>query len=80
MRVAVIDDERPARSELRHQLLKLLPGAVIEEGESGARALEMAGEAEYDLFFLDINLGDGARECVEKYAAGDEDHIRDGVF
>lgn len=58
MRIAVIDDERPARSELRHQLLKLLPGAVIEEGESGARALEMAGEAEYDLFFLDINLGD----------------------
>lgn len=58
MRIAVIDDERPARSELRHQLLKLLPDAVIEEGESGARALEMAGEAEYNLFFLDINLGD----------------------
>lgn len=51
MRIAVIDDERPARSELEHQLLKLLPDAVIEEGESGAQALEMAGEAEYDLFF-----------------------------
>ncbi len=58
MRIAVIDDERPARSELEHQLLKLLPDAVIEEGESGAQALEMVGEAEYDLFFLDINLGD----------------------
>lgn len=58
MRVAVIDDERPARSELKHQLLELLPEAVIEEGESGGQALEMAGETKYDLFFLDINLGD----------------------
>ena len=58
MRVAVIDDERPARSELRHQLLELLPEAVVDEGESGAQALEMAGERQYDLFFLDINLGD----------------------
>ena len=58
MKIAVIDDERPARSELCHQLTALLPEAVIEEGDSGARALEMAGETAYDLFFLDINLGD----------------------
>ena len=58
MRIAVIDDERPARSELKHQLSELLPEAQIDEGESGAQALEMAGETGYDLFFLDINLGD----------------------
>ena len=58
MRIAVIDDERPARSELRHQLTEFLPEAVIEEGESGAQALQMAGEDRIDLFFLDINLGD----------------------
>lgn len=58
MRIAVIDDERPARSELKHQLSELLPDAQIDEGESGAQALEMAGEVCYDLFFLDINLGD----------------------
>lgn len=58
IRIAVIDDERPARSELKHQLMRILPDAVIEEGDSGAAALEMAGEKEYDLFFLDINLGD----------------------
>ncbi len=58
MRIAVVDDERPARSELRHQLLEILPEADIEEGESGEQALEMAGEGRYDLFFLDINLGD----------------------
>lgn len=58
MRIAVVDDERPARSELRHQLSELLPDAQIDEGASGEQALEMAGEACYDLFFLDINLGD----------------------
>lgn len=58
MRIAVIDDERPARSELKHQLWELIPDAQIDEGESGAQALEMAGEVCYDLFFLDINLGD----------------------
>lgn len=58
MRIAVIDDERPARSELRHQLLELLPDALIEEGDCGARALEIAGEEKYDICFLDINLGD----------------------
>ena len=58
MRIAVIDDESPARSELKHQLSELLPDALIDEGDSGAKALEMAGEADYDLFFLDIDLGD----------------------
>ena len=58
MRIAVIDDERPARSELKHQLMGFLPDAVIEEGESGAQALEMAGESVFHMIFLDINLGD----------------------
>lgn len=57
-RIAVVDDERPARSELKYQLGELIPEAVIEEGDSGASALKMAGEGKYDLFFLDINLGD----------------------
>ncbi|WP_049729203.1 LytR/AlgR family response regulator transcription factor [Dorea sp. D27] len=58
MRIAVIDDERPARSELGHQLKELLPDAVIDEGDCGAAALELAGSGKYDIFFLDINLGD----------------------
>lgn len=58
MRIAVVDDERPARSELKHQLMELLEGAEIEEGDCGAAALEMAGEGTYDMIFLDINLGD----------------------
>ena len=58
MRIAIVDDERPARSELKHQLQELLPDAEMAEGDSGAAALKIAGEGKYDLFFLDINLGD----------------------
>ena len=58
MRIAIVDDERPARGELGHQLLELLPDVEIVEGDSGAAALKMAGEGTYDIFFLDINLGD----------------------
>lgn len=58
MRVAIIDDERPARSELKYQLLELVPDADIIEGDSGAAALELAGENKFDLFFLDIELED----------------------
>lgn len=58
MRIAVIDDERPARSELIWQLRELLGDVDFAEGDSGAAALGLAGEGKYDLFFLDINLGD----------------------
>ena len=58
MRIAIVDDERPARSELKHQILELLPEAEITEGDCGVAALEIAGEEKFDIFFLDINLGD----------------------
>ena len=58
MKIAIVDDERPARSELAHQQGELLADAQIDEGDSGAQALQMAGETAYDLMFLDINLGD----------------------
>lgn len=58
LKIAVIDDERPARSELMHQLLVIFPDADIQEGDSGAAALQLAGKEKFDLFFLDINLGD----------------------
>lgn len=58
MKIAVVDDERPARSELCHQLSILLPEAKIQEGDCGEAALMLAGQETFDLFFLDINLGD----------------------
>lgn len=58
MRIAIVDDERPARSELRYQLLELLPDVQIIEGDSGAAALELAGGEKIDLFFCDIEMED----------------------
>lgn len=58
MRIIVIDDERPARSELAHQLREIVPEAVITEADSGAAALEIISREAFDLVFIDINLGD----------------------
>ncbi len=58
MKIAVIDDERPARRELIHQILEVLPDSRIEEADSGASALELISSHPFDLLFIDINLND----------------------
>lgn len=58
MRYAVIDDERPSRSELRHLILAYQPDAEIDEADSGQRAIELADKGDYDAFFVDVHLGD----------------------
>lgn len=59
MYIAVVDDERPARRELISQILEAMPDSVIEEADSGAAALELAGRCPgLELLFLDINLND----------------------
>lgn len=58
MRIAIVDDERPARSELKHQLLEIVSDALIFEADSGAAALELMSNEIFDLVFIDINLGD----------------------
>lgn len=58
MKIAVIDDERPARKELIHQILSILPDSRIKEADSGAAALELLENHSFDLLFLDINLND----------------------
>lgn len=58
MRIAVIDDERPSRSELRHLIGQCVPEAQIDEADSGAKALELAAENHYDAMFVDVHLGD----------------------
>lgn len=57
MRIGIIDDERPARSELRFQLEDMNPELEILEGNSGTEAIRMVTEEPLDLLFLDINLG-----------------------
>lgn len=58
MKIAVIDDERPARGELIHQIMEALPDSTIQEADSGASALELISSQPFDLLFIDINLND----------------------
>lgn len=58
MRIGIVDDERPARSELRFQLEDMNMDFEILEGKSGAEAIQIATAEPMNLLFLDINLGD----------------------
>lgn len=58
MNIAVIDDERPARSELIYQIKELLPEAHIREADSGASGLELLNSETFEILFIDINLND----------------------
>lgn len=59
MKIAVIDDERPARRELIRQIREVDADCVIKEAESGAEALQLINEEEdFDILFVDINLND----------------------
>ncbi|MGN1314775.1 MAG: LytR/AlgR family response regulator transcription factor [Lachnospiraceae bacterium] len=58
MKIAVIDDERPARKELIHQILAVMPDSQIDEADSGSSAIDLISRKEFDLLFIDINLDD----------------------
>lgn len=59
MKIAVIDDERPARRELIRQIQEAVPDCEIKEADSGAGALELFNaEDDFDILFVDINLND----------------------
>lgn len=58
IKIAVADDERPARSELIYQLKESIEDVEIWEADSGAKILNLVVEQEFDVLFLDINLGD----------------------
>ena len=59
MKIAVIDDERPARKMLIRRVKEVRPDCEITEAESGADALKMFNEEDsFDLIFVDMDLGD----------------------
>lgn len=58
MKIAIVDDERPSRSELRHLVSDYLTDAEIMEASSGEEAMELFLKEDFDLIFMDINLGD----------------------
>lgn len=58
LKVFIVDDEMPARSELRYLLQQYPDIAVIGEAASGEEALELIPELAPDAVFLDIQLHD----------------------
>ena len=59
MKIAVIDDERPARKMLIRRVKEVRPDCEITEAESGATAITKFPEANnFDLIFVDMDLGD----------------------
>lgn len=58
MKLLVIDDERPSRSELCHLIQQIQSDAIITQADSGYAALELAADRDFDAMFVDIHLGD----------------------
>ena len=84
MKIAVIDDERPARKMLIRRVKEVLPACEITETESGADALKMFNESDsFDLIFVDMELGDmegtTLAATAKDYSRG-EDRLRYCLF
>jgi two-component system response regulator LytT len=56
IRALLVDDESPARSELRYLLGAHPEVAVIGEAASAAEALQLARDLHYDVVFLDVEM------------------------
>lgn len=56
IRALLVDDEAPARSELRYLLAEHRDVRVVGEAASGAEALELVRELDYDVLFLDVEM------------------------
>lgn len=57
MRIAVVDDERPARGELVYLIKMVCPEAKIYEADNSTAFIDLLDEVEFDACFLDIDLG-----------------------
>jgi DNA-binding LytR/AlgR family response regulator len=56
LRALVVDDEAPARSELRFLLDEIGGVEVVGEAAGAAEALQLIGALSYDVVFLDIEM------------------------
>lgn len=57
MKIAIVDDERPARSELKYLVGQCEPAAELVEAESGEEFFNLLKTEDFDACFVDINLG-----------------------
>jgi two-component system, LytTR family, response regulator LytT len=56
IRALLVDDEAPARSELRYLLQSHPEVSVVGEAASAAEALALGRELQYDVVFLDVEM------------------------
>lgn len=56
--ILVVDDEKPARKELRYLIENIIGMTDIFEARSGHEALKLIQSNPIDIAFIDINLGD----------------------
>lgn len=56
IRVLIVDDEPPARAELRYQLSRFADVEVVGEAENAREARTLAGALTYDAIFLDVEM------------------------
>lgn len=58
LKLLIVDDEAPARKELRFLIESSAELVQIREAKNGREALEAVAGQSYDAAFIDINLGD----------------------
>lgn len=56
LRILLVDDESPARQELRYILDSLVKNAAIIEASSGEHAMQLIALEDIDIAFIDINM------------------------
>ena len=67
LRALIVDDEYPARQELRFMLEQLKNVEIVGEAAGAGEALKLIQALDYDILFLDINLpGINGLELAEK--------------
>lgn len=58
LKLLIVDDEAPARKELRFLIESSAGTAHVWEAKNGREALETVADKDIDVVFIDINLGD----------------------
>ena len=87
IRALLVDDEAPARSELRYLLATHPEVEVVGEAASAPEALKLAAAVPYDVVFIDIEMPglsglDAARLVHGRLTAfyGEGVRLKSGVF